>query len=316
MKLVGKFTSHGGFVDLLAIDAEGSLHLLELKRDKTPREVIAQALDYGSWVSALAHEDVHEIFAGYKPALAFEEAFAERFGTGPPEELNLTHNLTVVASEVDAATERIVTYLRGQYSVPVNVVFFNYFVDDGREYLARTWLVDEEVTPSKSHRHAAKGEEWDGRYWYVSFGDEPEGRNWDDARTYGFVSAGGGAWYSRTIRNLPIGAEVFVCIPRRGYVGFGTVTGEAGRFPDVIVSGRPGTNQRLSEVDLRGHYEHGPGEADAEWFVPVTWKETLLRDGAIWKPGMFANQNSACKLRSKYTIEVLEDAFGVSNDGE
>src|SRR4051794_36614048 len=41
-------TSPGGFVDLLAIDAEGNLHVLELKRDRTPRDVIAQVLDYGS----------------------------------------------------------------------------------------------------------------------------------------------------------------------------------------------------------------------------------------------------------------------------
>lgn len=41
-------TPHGKFLDLLAIDADGNLHVLELKRNQTPREVVAQVLDYGS----------------------------------------------------------------------------------------------------------------------------------------------------------------------------------------------------------------------------------------------------------------------------
>ena len=55
--LIGRqvHTSHGGFIDLLAIDNQGSLILIELKREKTPREVVAQALDYASWVLSLIH---------------------------------------------------------------------------------------------------------------------------------------------------------------------------------------------------------------------------------------------------------------------
>ena len=45
-------TTYGKFVDLLAIDANGHLVVIELKRNRTPREVVAQLLDYGSWVAA------------------------------------------------------------------------------------------------------------------------------------------------------------------------------------------------------------------------------------------------------------------------
>ena len=320
--LIGRqvLTSNGTFVDLLAVDADGSLHVLELKRDRTPREVVAQALDYGSWVTGLSHNEVLEIFAQYRPAVAFEQAFADRFGTSPPEELNTSHVLTVVASEVDAATERIVNYLRGQYSVPINVAFFNYFVDEGREFLARTWLADEAVIPARGRSRGSGGssrEEWDGRYWYASFGDDPlSGRNWDDAIEYGFMSAGGGLWYSRTLRSLPIGALVFVCIPKRGYVAFGTVIGEARSFVEAVVR-IDGTDRKLTELDLAGNYRHlADDDENAEWIVPMEWKRTLSREQAIWKVGMFANQNSACKLRNKFTIEILEQAFEVSNDKE
>ena len=47
------------YIDLLAIDADGNLHVLELKRDKTPRDVVAQVLDYGSWVTTLIARGGH-----------------------------------------------------------------------------------------------------------------------------------------------------------------------------------------------------------------------------------------------------------------
>jgi len=42
-------TDFGGKIDLLCLDRNGDLVIIELKRGKTPREVVAQALDYASW---------------------------------------------------------------------------------------------------------------------------------------------------------------------------------------------------------------------------------------------------------------------------
>ena len=38
------------------------LVLIELKRDRTPRDVVAQALDYASWVEELQAEDIAAIY--------------------------------------------------------------------------------------------------------------------------------------------------------------------------------------------------------------------------------------------------------------
>ncbi|WP_437048358.1 endonuclease NucS domain-containing protein [Streptomyces sp. enrichment culture] len=322
--LIGRqvLTQHGKVVDLLGMDAEGGLHVLELKRDRTPREVVAQVLDYGSWVQELTNEQIRDIYTSYARgrglAEELDEAFAVRFGGTPPEALNSTHALTIVASEIDAATERIVTYLASGFQVPVNVLFFRYFEDEGRSYLARTWLMDEAeaVVPSSGARGRGKQEPWNGADWYVSFGDEAGGRNWDDALRYGFVSAGGGEWFSRTLRSLPLGARVFTHIPKVGYVGVGTVSGEPQPFEDAVLSNE-GENQRMSDLSLAGTYRRAGDRAESdaddrrEWIVPVTWERAVPREEALWRTGFFANQNSACKLRARFTIEEVTRHFGI-----
>ncbi|MBV9524434.1 MAG: DUF91 domain-containing protein, partial [Candidatus Dormibacteraeota bacterium] len=175
-------TTHGTFVDLLAVDADGALHVIELKRDRTPRDVVAQSLDYGSWVTTLTHQDVQDIFLKYDSTQAFEQAFSDAFGASPPEDLNTEHRLTIVAAEVDPATERIISYLNTGYGVPINVVFFRYYQDGERSYLGRTWLLDTPIDAGASAPGKRGGgkEPWNGKDWYVNFQVDADGRSWED----------------------------------------------------------------------------------------------------------------------------------------
>ena len=127
-------TSFGKYIDLLAIDSEGHLAIIELKRDRTPRDVVAQTLDYASWAQGLTYEDIKMIFSQYETTMEFESAFEEKFGSGLLESINEEHRLVIVASELDNSTERIVNYLSSNYGVPINAVFFQYFKDREGEY--------------------------------------------------------------------------------------------------------------------------------------------------------------------------------------
>lgn len=302
-------TENGKVVDLLAIDLDGALHVLELKRDRTPRDIVAQILDYGAWVQALSRDQIGDLFSRYQPGQDFDAAFDETFGR-PAESVNSEHHLTIVAAELDSATERIIGYLNVTHRLPINVVFFRYYADGEREYLARSWLLDAaevEVKVGATTATSRTTGPWNGQDWYVSFGEY--GRSWQDARRYGFVSAGGGEWYSRTIKNPPVGARVFVCIPQAGYVGIGEVTGPATTF-DIATVQVEGQTVRLAEQKLSAPYRHELGE---EWVLPVRWiAPTRDRSDPVWAPGMFANQNSACKLRRDSTIQQLTDAFGLT----
>lgn len=310
-------TAHGGFIDLLAIDETAAVHVIELKRDKTPRDVTAQTLDYGSWVAMLGRAEVISIFANYRPGVALEEAFVEQFGGTLPDVVNSAQVFTIVAASVDAATERIVRFLNEDFSIPINVVFFRHFHDNGAAYLARTWLVEHDaqtLTTAATARKTESREPWNGQDWYVSFGESPDGRQWADGMAYGFVSGGGDKWFSRTLKNLTPGSRVFACIPKAGYVGVGTVLGEAKRFDETRVL-HDGSETALNALRLEGTYRREGDENDdiAEWAVPVEWTYAIPREEGFWKPGMFANQNTAAKMRSQFTIAQVSEAFGLDD---
>src|ERR1700694_5781440 len=73
-------TGFGGRIDLLAIAPDGGLVLIELKRQRTPREVVAQALDYASWVERLQPEDIARIYGRFAPNRSLAADFRQRFG--------------------------------------------------------------------------------------------------------------------------------------------------------------------------------------------------------------------------------------------
>lgn len=294
-------TTHGNYCDLLAMDADGNLCVIELKRNRTPREVVAQLLDYGSWVKELAYEDILELYSEKNQGRDLEEGFAEAFGSSPPEGLSQGHRLIVVASGLDPATERIIGYLSDTYGVPINAVFFWHFQDGPQEYIARSWLVDP-VTVEAKAQHRGR-EPWNGRDFYVSFGED-ENRSWKDACRYGFISAGGGRWYTGTLQQLFLGARVFVNIPRTGYVGVGVVKEPAVPVRDFLVS-LEGREMSLLEAPKNAAYlaDRSDDPEHCEQAVRVEWIKTLPREQAHWEKGMFANQNTVCRLRNRFTLE-------------
>jgi len=54
-------TTKSGFIDFLGIDKLGNLIVIELKRDRLPREVVAQAIDYASDVASWDVDKVNEV---------------------------------------------------------------------------------------------------------------------------------------------------------------------------------------------------------------------------------------------------------------
>ena len=313
LMLVGRQipTAYGKFIDILAINAQGNLNVIELKRDRTARDVVAQLLDYASWIEGLSYDEITQIYTDKNGGRELEEAFADAFGVSPPEELNQSHELIVVASELDPSTERIIGHLSDRYGVPINALFFRYFEDEGKDYLIRTWLVDPRKMESGGAGKQKRREPWNGRDFYVSLGESGQ-RTWEDWTRYGFVSGGGGKWYSQTLGLLSPGARVFVNIPGSGYVGVGEVRGESVPITEFTVhhngSQVPVLDAPLKAPDLAAHARD---PEKYEYFVPVKWIRHVSTEKAYWEKGLFASQHTACRLRNQFTLERLVQHFGL-----
>lgn len=309
--LIGRqvLTDYGKFIDMLAIDAHGNLNVIELKRDRTPRNAVAQLLDYASWTDGLTYSQIAQIYTEKNGGRELEEAFATTFGASPPEELNQGHELILVASELDPSTERIIGYLNDNYGVPINAVFFRYFADAGNEYLIRNWLVDPRKAEESSVGRRKRREKWNGRDFYVSLGDSRQ-RTWDDCMKYGFVSGGGGKWYSQTLDLLFPSARVFVNIPGTGYVGVGEVQGKSVPVTEFEVQ-HNGNQVPVLEAPLKAPdlAEHAQEPEKYEYFVPIEWTKAVPAEEAYWEAGLFASQHTACRLRSQFTLERLVRHF-------
>jgi len=50
-----------------------------------------------------------------------------------------------------------------------------------------------------------------------------------------------------------------------------------------------------------------------EYVVPVEWMKLVDREAALKEARLFANENSACRLRDPKTIARVYDFFGISD---
>jgi len=297
-------TEFGGKIDLLGIDEEGSLQIIELKREKTPREIVAQILDYASWVKNLSYSKIDEISEKYlEKNIAL--AYSEKYEKPIPENINNDHGMIIVASELDDSSERIVQYL-SEYNLNINCIYFNVFTDNNHEYLGRSWLIDPVEIDEKKDPKRKKP--WNG-YWFYNVG-ENDHRNWDDYIKYNFIAAGGGEFYSNQLKKIKSGDKLFAYMKGMGYVGFGEVISEAKQIEDFTVDGK-----KLYEVDLVAkNISHDRDNIKTEWIVGVKWIKTFERNNAKRFSGAFANQAIVCKLRDNVTFDFLKTEFSINNE--
>ena len=136
-------------IDLLAVDTEGKVVIIELKRKKTSREVVAQVLDYEAFFSDIKEDELNEIATTYfeEKKLKWEnlrEAFQQTFGETEVS-FNESIRTFIVAPELDETTEKIINYLSSKYKMDINGVTFKYYKDEtGRELIIRNVVVSPE----------------------------------------------------------------------------------------------------------------------------------------------------------------------------
>lgn len=301
-------TQHGGLIDLLCLNSKGNPVVVELKRNMTPREVTAQALDYASWAKSLNAESIAKVYHEHSPEKSLNEAFKLRFGLELSEDNDDKDiQIVIVGTEMDGSTERIISFLQ-EYGIDINVLFFNLFEHDGKRLLSRAWMFEPDQISKTSESSKVP---WNGEY-YFSYGDE-EQRSWEDALKYGFVSGGGGQWYSNTMHMLAVGDSIWVNIPKTGYVGVGTVKEVAKPAQETIIQTEEGPKP-FYNLDLHANYNKNALPGNEEFVILVNWQKKVALSEAVREYGFFGNQNTVCKPRTdkwNFTVNRLKEIWDI-----
>lgn len=137
-------TNLGSYIDLLALDREGNAAILELKRDKTPRETIAQALEYASWVEGLEFEALEQILQDYLSnttlsLLEYHRAFFKLEDTEGTS-FNKEQRIVIVGYDISPEIRQTALFLRKK-GIRTTCLEFNYFKNTATEQLLTVEIV-------------------------------------------------------------------------------------------------------------------------------------------------------------------------------
>lgn len=140
-------TNFGGFIDLVGIDRQGDTVVVELKRNRTPRDTLAQALEYASFAARLDTVQLEGVLRSYlsDESLNLAEHHRAYFELGPDEAVafNKDQRVVIIGQRVTAEIKQTASFLRFK-GIRVTCVEFTFFQANGG-----TRLLSQEIVVGK-----------------------------------------------------------------------------------------------------------------------------------------------------------------------
>lgn len=134
-------TTYGQYLDNLYLDGNGTLVVAEMKRGKSPRDVIAQVMQYGSYVSRLDWQAIEQ-FCQKRHGKPLDDAYAAVFGRALPRPPKPAHRLLVVAESFDPQVFDDALYGLN-HGLPLALLKFSFYHLGGAEMVDTTTVLGE-----------------------------------------------------------------------------------------------------------------------------------------------------------------------------
>ena len=171
-------TNLGKWIDLLGVDREGNVVVVELKRDRTPRDVIAQALEYAAYAARLDVRELEGILREYhdNELLSLSGHHREYFQPTEAVAFNKDQRIVIVGQQVTQEIRQTALFL-GSKGLQVTCVEFTFFQDpDGGRLLSQEIVVEGvHAKPGRTRKTAVSKAEFvetcdaHGRAFYPRF---------------------------------------------------------------------------------------------------------------------------------------------------
>lgn len=119
-------------LDVLAIDSENRIVVIEAKRDKAPREVVGQVIDYASRLDSWESEKYAEVYMSHCSQNSIPRSLKDSIFDSLSDELRLL----IVCFGVDDDTKRMVNWLAEYCGLNISFSVFSFGAHEGQRYLA------------------------------------------------------------------------------------------------------------------------------------------------------------------------------------
>jgi hypothetical protein len=146
-------TNLHGFVDLLGLDRDGNVVVVELKRDRTPRDTLAQALEYASFAEQLDAEQLEAVLQKYisDEGANLTDYHRRHFDLDAETAVafNKEQRIVIVGQKITPEIRQTARYLCGN-GLQVTCVEFTFFeTGDGKKLLTHEVVVGKEAMKTK-----------------------------------------------------------------------------------------------------------------------------------------------------------------------
>ena len=126
---------HFTYTYLLGVDRQGNVVVIELKRDRTPRDTIAQSLEYASFIARFDTDDLEAILRSYlnDPSLNLADYHRAFFKLNEAEAVafNKDQRIVLIGQSITSGVRQTASFLLSK-GVRVTCVEFTYFKADGK----------------------------------------------------------------------------------------------------------------------------------------------------------------------------------------
>lgn len=130
----------GGYIDLLAVDPNGRIIIIELKKGELRRKTITQIIDYASSIDEMSADELKNKVVDYLESqnLAIEKTFSNLNIDDVFNKETRDILLFVVGSSKESGLERMIAYLSDKFSLPISTITFDIFIqENGEKIIAR-----------------------------------------------------------------------------------------------------------------------------------------------------------------------------------
>lgn len=230
--------------DLLAVDSQGTLFIIEIKRHAPNPKALGQLLDYAAHLSSWTYDDFNRKWRQNSDAKGRDlfEAFKE-YAENPAfdrQQFLKERRLFVLASGSDEKLRRITEWLREKANLLVDYIPFQFY-KHGRELFVEIEKVDVDRVPPEAE---AKGN------WLINTNERYYRGAWKKMLAQSLIAVCGFDNSEDMLNRPHAGDRIFAYLNRKGVIALGRIGDE-----DAFSSGKIFSEKSNKEFNRRVTWE-------------------------------------------------------------